>query len=64
MARMGPGRVGADGCSRPCGAHRPAEPSVDALAILEERFAPREIDKEQFERRRGVLRGRRATGGR
>jgi uncharacterized membrane protein len=49
---------------RPAGPDRPAGPSVDAVAILEECFARGEIDQDEFERRRDALRGTRAAGGR
>jgi len=49
---------------RPAGPDRPAGPPVDAVAILEERFARGEIDQEELERRRDVLCGTRAAGGR
>jgi putative membrane protein len=49
---------------RPAGPDRPAGPPVDALAILEERFARGEIDQEELKRQRDVLRGTRAAGGR
>ncbi len=41
----------------PTGAERRGEPASDALGTLEQRFARGEIDQEEFERRRAVLRG-------
>ena len=46
---------------RSAGPDRPSGHSPDAIAILEERFARGEIDQEEFERRRAVLRGEHET---
>lgn len=48
---------------RPAGSDRPEERSLDAMTILEERFARGEIDQEEFEQRGAVLRGQRGLGG-